>query len=133
MGLPWGGLPSPQPIPAPMGPCPAGFPALQRALVTRDSALPLPPLQRQQEVTCDPAAGDAVLGTTMRNENAKTLKKAEGSWNLKGQSKRTLHHIALIPAPRALPHAAIPMSCPGSGRDTQIFLFKRITNYCLIH
>lgn len=62
-----GGLPWPQPISAPVWPCPAGLPALPRPLVTRDSALPLPPLQGQQDVTCDPTAGDAVLGTTMRN------------------------------------------------------------------
>lgn len=56
-----------------------------------------------------------MLGTTKRNENAKTLKKAEDSWRLRGESdscstRRSLG-TALVPA---LLHAATPMSCPGS-------------------
>lgn len=133
MGLPWG-LPWPQPIPAPVRPCPVGLPVLQRALVTRYCALPLPPLRGQQEVTCDPAAGGAVLGTTKRNENAKTLKKAEGSWNMRGESSSCRHQEEPSSLPREL-CSTLPPPCPAQapGRDTQIFLFKRITNYCLIH
>lgn len=124
----------PGPVPAPVWPCPAALPGLQRALVTRYSALPLPPPRGQQEVTCDSAAEDAVLGTTKRNENAKT---SEESRRLREPEGRAIPAGTKRTQPSFLPRelSTLPSPCPAQapGRDTHIFLFKWITNYCLIH